>query len=129
MAAYNRGLGLLVCATLAMALGSAGAMAKGNDCIELARLKHTKAVDNQTIVATLKAKGEFRRISLASPCGGLKFHDAFSFATPENRLCSGTSITVVKTGSVCSIAAIDLLAAEDASALLKRPATARGDER
>lgn len=108
---------------LALAATPVGAMTAANACIALTRLKKTTAIDNETIIATLKGRGQYRRISLASACGGLKFHNACSFETSENWLCRGASITVMKVGTICSVAAIDELAADEAKSLLGRPAT------
>jgi hypothetical protein len=94
------------------------AAAADSGCIELRRLDRTKAIDNRTIVATLKGRDQYRRIELSSACAGLKFHDAFGFDTPEPRLCKGESITVMRTGSVCGIADITAISADEARTLL-----------
>ncbi len=92
--------------------------ASGSQCLELSRLGHTTAIDNRTIVAAMKSDGDYRKISLAGTCGGLKFHNAFGFTTPEPRVCEGQSITVIRTGSVCAIAEISAISAAEAETLL-----------
>jgi hypothetical protein len=105
-------------AMLAVCAMTATAGADTSTCLELSRLERTKAIDNRTIIATMKGRDQYRKIALAANCGGLKFHDAFSYATPEPRLCEGESITVLRASSVCGIAEISRIPADEARHLL-----------
>lgn len=109
--------GALIAATVV--LGVAGSAAAASDsCVALSRLKSTKAIDNRTIIATMRGRDDFRKITLASSCAGLKFHNGFAYDTPEPRLCKGEIITVIRTGSSCGIADIERMDADEARQLL-----------
>lgn len=110
-----RSVTIFAAAILAAAGTSA---AQASECVELRRLGRTTALDNQTIIAALKGRDQYRKIALAGPCGGLKFHNAFAFSAPEGRICKGQSISVIRTGTVCGIADIEGISADEAKALL-----------
>jgi hypothetical protein len=92
-----------------------------NACIDLARMSTTRAIDNRTIVVTLRGRDGYRKISLASNCTGLKIQDGFSYATSLSKLCPGDIITVLGgSGDRCGIATIAPLSAAEAKALLAK---------
>ena len=87
------------------------ATAQMNNCIDIQRMRSTHALDDSTILATLRGN-EFAKISLASRCIGLRIQDGFSYATSITKLCPGDIITVLGGGGDrCSIATITPLSA------------------
>jgi hypothetical protein len=89
-------------------------------CINIARMRTTRAVDDSTIVVTMSGN-EYRRIALIARCVGLKAQDGFAFATSITQLCSGDSISVLGgSGAHCGIDAITPLTTAEAKALLGR---------
>jgi hypothetical protein len=89
-------------------------------CIDLQRMSTTRAVDNRTIVVTLRGGG-YRKISLATTCFGLKIQDGFAYETSISKLCPGDIITVLGGGGDrCGIAEITPLNASEAKSLLAK---------
>ncbi len=113
-----------VAAGLALSLATAPA-ARAEDrppsaCIDLQRMSTTRAVDNRTIVVTLRGGG-YRKISLASTCIGLKIQDGFAYETSIAQLCPGDIITVLGGGGDrCGIAEITPLSTGEAKSLLAK---------
>ncbi len=106
-------LGLLV----ASVVGPASA---ADTCLDLARMRTTKPVDNRTIVVTLR-DGSYRKIALASNCIGLKIQGGFAYETSISRLCQGDIITVLGGGGDrCGIATITPLESAEAKSLLAK---------
>jgi hypothetical protein len=121
VAAMKTALTMVVAAALTALSGPAAAQVQQrNDfCIPLTALETTKAVDNRTIVATLKGKGHYRKLSLNTDCTGLKLQDGFSYNTSLPALCKGDTITVIGSiGSVCGIADITAIDDNEAKQLL-----------
>ena len=93
------------------------ARAQSNGCIDLARMRSTHALDDSTILVTLRNK-DFAKITLQSRCVGLKIQDGFSYATSITKLCPGDIITVLGGGGDrCGIASITPMSAAEAKAL------------
>jgi hypothetical protein len=91
-----------------------------NACVDLSRMRSTKAVDNRTIVVTMRGN-EYRKIGLASKCIGLRVQDSFAYETSLTKLCPGDIITVLGGGGDrCGIAEITPLAATEAKELMAR---------
>ena len=97
---------------------SAPAQAQGiMNCIDIARMSKTHALDDSTILVTMRTK-DFTKITLASKCVGLKIQDGFSYATSIRKLCPGDMITVLGGGGArCAIATITPLSPSEAKAL------------
>ena len=101
----------------ALLASSMPAKAQSDSCLDLARMRNTRALDDSTILVTLR-NNDFAKISLASKCIGLKIQDGFSYATSITKLCPGDSITVLGGGGAsCGIATITPLSASEAKAL------------
>ena len=89
-------------------------------CLDLQRMSTTRAVDNRTIVVTLRGGG-YRKISLANTCIGLKIQDGFAYETSISKLCPGDIITVLGGGGDrCGIAEITPLSTAEAKSLLAK---------
>ncbi len=98
---------------------AAPAMA-ADSCLDLARMRTTKPVDNRTIVVTLR-DGTYRKIALASNCIGLKIQGGFAYETSISQLCPGDIITVLGGGGDrCGIATITPLESAEAKSLLAK---------
>jgi hypothetical protein len=96
------------------------AAAETKSCIDLGSMRNTHAVDNHTVVVTLRGN-HYQKIALANDCTGLKIQDGFSYATSIAQLCPGDIITVLGGGGErCGIAAITSLSATEAKSLLAR---------
>ena len=104
----------MVGAFLALAMP---AQAQINSCLDLGRMRTSHALDDSTILVTMR-NNDFAKISLASKCVGLKIQDGFSYATSITKLCPGDIITVLGGGGDrCGIATITPLSASEAKAL------------
>ena len=67
------------------------------DCVDLARIDHTRVRDNRTIDFHMRG-GEVYRNRLRHECSGLGFEDSFAYRTSTGRLCSVDLITVSRSG-------------------------------
>ncbi|QMW24115.1 hypothetical protein [Sandaracinobacteroides saxicola] len=67
------------------------------DCVDLARIREARVVDDQTIDFIL-SDGRTLRNTLPYRCSGLGFEKAFSYATSLSRLCKVDIITVIRQG-------------------------------
>ena len=109
-------IGLWVAAVASPAMAADG----NSSCLDLARMRTTKPVDNRTIVVTLR-DGSFRKIALASNCIGLKIQGGFAYETSISQLCPGDIITVLGGGGDrCGMATITPLDSAEAKSLLAK---------
>jgi hypothetical protein len=67
------------------------------DCVELARIDHSRVRDNRTVDFTMRGREVYRN-RLRGECPGLAFEDSFSYRTSLSRLCSVDLITVNRAG-------------------------------
>lgn len=67
------------------------------DCLDLAQIRESRVVDDQTIDFVLRG-GQTYRSALPNKCPPLGFERAFSYNTSLSKLCSTDIITVVNTG-------------------------------
>lgn len=112
---------MLIGAPPALAQGNVPAIGEVDQCIPLTRIKHTKAVDNQTIVVEMRGQDGWRKMETANRCIGLKIEDSFSYSTSLTQLCKGDIIRVLGTGGAsCGLAQITAISEEDAKALMKK---------
>src|SRR5262249_26150418 len=113
----------LACAGIfAAVLASTAATAAGENsgCVDIARMRETRAVDDRTIVVTLRGGG-YQRMALNTRCVGLRVQNGFAYATSIPRLCVGDTITVLGgAGDRCGISAITPLSNTEAKALLSQ---------
>jgi hypothetical protein len=63
------------------------------DCIDIARIDHTRVRDNRTIDFHMRG-GRVYRNRLPDECSGLAFEDSFTYRTSLSRLCSVDVVTV-----------------------------------
>jgi hypothetical protein len=96
---------------LAMAAGAAtadtlpqsnAALVQGAQvCLRADRILGRTITDNQTIVFRMN-DGTYWKNTLQRPCPGLAVRDGFSFATPDNYICSNKQrIRVLGQGNIC----------------------------
>lgn len=71
--------------------------AAAQDCVELAQIRESRVIDDQTIDFIMR-DGRVLRNSLPNRCPQLGFEKAFSYSTSLSRLCSVDIITVVIQG-------------------------------
>lgn len=67
------------------------------DCVDLARIDHTRVRDDRTIDFTMRGREVYRN-RLRDECPGLAFEDSFTYRTSLSRLCSVDTITVNRAG-------------------------------
>jgi hypothetical protein len=75
------------------ALADARPLGAPVDCIDLARIDHTRVRDSGTIDFHMRGR-EIYRNSLPHECPGLAFEDSFTYRTSLGRLCSVDTIQV-----------------------------------
>ena len=63
------------------------------DCIDLARIDHTRVRDDRTVDFFMRGREVYRN-RLRQDCPGLGFEDSFTYRTSLARLCSVDLITV-----------------------------------
>jgi Family of unknown function (DUF6491) len=80
------------------ALAEAGEVGEPVDCIDLARIDHTRVRDDRTVDFFMRGHKVYRN-RLRQQCPGLGFEDSFAYRTSLGRLCSVDLITVNRGGS------------------------------
>lgn len=86
-------------------------------CIYLPRINSSSAIDDSTILITMRGRGDFKRIDLRAPCSGLE-HSGFNVRVHEDRICTSDSLTVRQIGgAVCMIEKIVTIDEAAATAL------------
>ncbi|MGZ8286728.1 MAG: DUF6491 family protein [Allosphingosinicella sp.] len=79
------------------ALAGAGPVGEPVDCIDIARIDHTRVRDNRTVDFHMRGRVVYRN-RLRHECPGLGFEESFSYRTSLSRLCSVDLITVNRRG-------------------------------
>jgi hypothetical protein len=79
------------------ALAEASPVGDPADCVDIARIDHTRVRDERTIDFYMRGRTVYRN-RLPGECPGLAFEDAFTYRTSLSRLCSVDTITVLHTG-------------------------------
>ena len=86
-------------------------------CVYLPRIDSSPVINDTTILVEMRAKGQYKRIDLRSPCSGLKFH-GFSVRMHNDRLCKSDALVVRReAGNSCMIQQIVTIDEEEALAL------------
>jgi hypothetical protein len=67
------------------------------DCVDLARIDHTRVRDDRTVDFHMRGREVYRN-RLRGECPGLAFEDSFTYRTSLSRLCSVDLITVNRSG-------------------------------
>ncbi|HYG48654.1 MAG TPA: DUF6491 family protein [Allosphingosinicella sp.] len=67
------------------------------DCLDIARIDHTRVRDGRTIDFFMRGREVYRN-RLRHECPGLAFEDSFSYRTSLSRLCSVDLIHVNRSG-------------------------------
>jgi uncharacterized protein DUF6491 len=91
------------------ALGEARPVGDPVDCVDIARIDHTRVRDDRTIDVYMRGREVYRN-RLPAECPGLAFEDAFTYRTSLSRLCSVDTITVLRQagggpGATCGLGA------------------------
>jgi Family of unknown function (DUF6491) len=81
------------------ALAEARPVGAPADCIDLARIDHSRVRDDRTIDFAMKGGKVYRNI-LPQACSGLRFEESFSYRTSLSQLCSTDLITVNRSGGI-----------------------------
>lgn len=71
------------------------ALSPPEQCINTARLKRTKVIDDETILFYMR-DGKIYRNDLPRECHGLRFNGSFMYKPAVNRLCDVDLITVLQ---------------------------------
>ena len=78
------------------------------DCVELARIDHTRVRDARTIDFHMRGRVVYRN-RLPHECPGLAFEESFTYRTSLGRLCSVDTISVNSrtgiAGATCALGA------------------------
>jgi hypothetical protein len=86
-------------------------------CIYLPRIDSSPVIDDSTILVEMKARGQYKRIDMRSPCSGLEF-SGFAVGLRDDRLCTSDTVTVRREGAnTCTIAQIVTIDEAEAIAL------------
>lgn len=103
------------------------------DCLGLARLDTTRAVDDQTILFFMRgSRGEIFRNDLQAVCRDLGRNRGFSYDVTSSRnprLCRNDVINVRDSGWTCPLGEFRLISKEEADELLSKrgePGSAAG---
>ncbi|WP_419815733.1 hypothetical protein [Glacieibacterium sp.] len=84
------------------------AQSRGQNCIDLSRIREAKVVDDRTIDFVLNG-GQVLRNTLPNACPSLGVEKAFTYATSISQLCAVDTITVInqgggiRTGASCGL--------------------------
>jgi uncharacterized protein DUF6491 len=65
------------------------------DCITVARIDQTEAIDDQTIIFRMRGRSVYRN-TLPSKCPGLERENRIAFQSSTSRLCNIDTITVLE---------------------------------
>jgi hypothetical protein len=79
------------------ALAEARPVGEPVDCVQIARIDHTRVRDDRTIDFHMRGREVFRN-RLRHECSGLAFPESFTYRTSIGRLCSVDLITVNRIG-------------------------------
>ncbi len=89
-----------------------------NICIDLARIRRTEVVDDNTILFYLRG-GDVYVNELTYRCPGLGFEDGFSYTTSLTKLCSNKEIIrVLDRGTACGLGTFTKIDKATARAIL-----------
>ncbi len=134
---------LALAAALALGAGTAGAddasgaatpaaaPAKTEKCLLLNRIRHTRVVDQQTVLFYLSGN-EIYKNALPHKCGALRPNEAFLYKSSINQICSVDTITpLMSTGggymasTSCGLGSFELIDKDAAEKLLADAKAAR----
>jgi hypothetical protein len=100
IAAFAAALALAACANEDRPRAAAQTMVPAGEpqnCVNIARIRNTNVIDDQTIDFVMTDGTVFRN-TLPFRCPGLGFERAFSYSTSISQLCNVNTITVVQQG-------------------------------
>ena len=86
-------------------------------CLRSQDIRQTTPVSNETIAVKLRNK-KFARIDMRNRCSGLKIDGGFSYSTSINKLCKQDVLTVIRSGTPCSMERIVGIDEEEYDALI-----------
>lgn len=95
---------------------------KGEFCIDTVRIDSTSVIDDRTILVEMVGRDDYRKITLANRCPGLKIAGGFAYDTRIPQLCRSEIIRPVSTtlSASCAIDTIVKITPEEADALRKQ---------
>ena len=80
------------------ALAEARNVGEPVDCVDIARIDHTRVRDDRTVDFHMRGREVYRN-RLRHECPGLAFEESFTYRTALSRLCSVDLITVNRNGA------------------------------